>query len=93
MGWLGHENEQRYSNQSTDRMTDISIIYTSTDPALALEILHLYNVSYIYVGGLERQAYAPQSSAGLNKFDQMVHAQELGLVYRAGGVSIYRVLV
>ena len=92
MGWLGHESEQRYQDQPVDRMTDISIIYTTPDSGLALELLHHYNVRYIYVGDFERQAYAPQSSIGLDKFDRMTREGSLRLVYREGGVSIYEVL-
>ena len=92
LGWLGHESEQRYQDQPLNRMIDISIIYTTTDPTLALELLHHYNVRYIYVGDLERQAYAPQSSAGLDKFARMVQQGSLGLVYYRDRVTIYSVL-
>ncbi len=92
MGWVGHEDEQRYQDQSVNRMTDVSIIYTTTDTALAMELLNHYNVRYIYVGDLERQAYAPQSSVGLDKFDHMVQQGSLQTVYHADGVTIYEVL-
>jgi YYY domain-containing protein len=92
LGWLGHESEQRYQGQPADRLTDISLIYTTPDPDLALEFLHHYNVSYIYVGDLERQAYAPQSSVGLDKFARMAQQGSLQVVYRHGGVTIYRVV-
>ena len=45
----------------------------------------------MYVGDLERQAYAQQSTAGLDKFDHMV-GDTLRVVYRAEGVTIYEVL-
>jgi uncharacterized membrane protein len=92
LGWLGHENEQRYPNQAANRLADIGLIYTTHDVALALELLHHYDVRYIYVGDLEREAYAPQSSAGLDKFDSMAQQGFLRLVYRQDGVAIYRVL-
>ena len=91
VGWLGHEGEQRYQDQPVNRLTDVGIIYSTPDPALALELLHHYNVRYIYVGDLERQAYAPQSNAGLAKFDRMVQNGLLSLVYRQDGVTIYLV--
>jgi len=48
-------------------------------------------VHYIYVGELEREAYAPQSTVGLGKFDHMV-GSILRIVYRSNGVTIYEVL-
>ncbi len=91
LGWEDHEDEQRYNNQPLNRMADIDIIYTTPDPAQALELLYFYHVSYIYVGELERQAYAQQSTAGLDKFDRMV-GSTLRLVYRSNGVTIYEVM-
>jgi uncharacterized membrane protein len=91
LGWADHEDEQRYNYQPLNRMTDIGIIYTTPDPDQANELLYYYHVRYIYVGDLERQAYAQQSTAGLDKFDRMV-GNELRLVYRSDGVTIYAVL-
>src|SRR5579884_344416 len=91
LGWVDHEDEQRYNNQPLNRMTDIGIIYTTPDPAQALELLYYYHVRYIYVGELEREAYAQQSTAGLDKFDAMV-GSSLRLVYRSNGVTIYEVM-
>jgi uncharacterized membrane protein len=91
LGWADHEDEQRYNYQPLNRMTDIGIIYTTPDPAQAIELLYYYHVRYIYVGELEREAYAQQSTAGLDKFDRMV-GNELRLVYRSDGVTIYEVL-
>jgi YYY domain-containing protein len=91
LGWPDHVDEQRYAEQPLNRMVDIGIIYTTTDSAQALELLHYYHVRYIYVGDLERQIYAQQSTAGLDKFDRMV-GDTLSIVYRAGGVTIYEVM-
>ena len=91
LGWPDHVDEQRYADQPLNRMVDIGIIYTTTDSAQALELLHYYHVRYIYVGDLEQQIYAQQSTAGLDKFDRMV-GDTLSIVYRAGGVTIYEVM-
>jgi YYY domain-containing protein len=92
LGWLGHENEQRYQDQPVNRLTDVGIIYSTPDVSLALELLHHYQVSYIYIGGLERLAYAPQSNIGLAKFGRMAQDGTLSLVYYQSGVMIYQVL-
>ncbi len=91
LGWPDHVSEQRYDNQSTNRVTDINIMYTTTDTALALELLRYYHVRYIYVGPLERQLYGNQPINGLSKFDRMV-GETLSIVYRANGVTIYEVI-
>jgi len=91
LGWADHVSEQRYSEQPLNRVTDIGIIYTTTDAIQAITLLHYYHVRYIYVGDLERQAYAQQSTTGLDKFDRMV-GNTLRVVYRAQGVTIYEVL-
>ncbi len=92
IGWTGHEAEQRYGDQTANRMTDISIIYTTPSTALALELMHYYNVGYIYIGQLEYQAYGTPSTAGIDKFDAMTHQGSLQTVYQQDGVTIYRVL-
>lgn len=91
LGWADHVEEQRYSDQPLNRVADIGIIYTTSDTVQAIALLHYYHVRYIYVGELERQAYAQQSTAGLDKFDRMV-GSTLRIVYRSNGVTIYEVL-
>ena len=91
LGWPDHVSEQRYAEQSLNRVTDIAIIYTTSDAALAIELLRYYHVHYIYIGPLEQQTYGQQSPNGLSKFDRMV-GEVLRIVYRAKGVSIYEML-
>ncbi len=92
IGWTGHEGEQRYQDQAVNRQTDVSLIYSLPDPTLAIELIHHYHVHYIYVGALERAAFAPQSSAGLDKFKHMVQDGMLRVAYDRDGVTIYEVV-
>lgn len=91
LGWPDHVGEQRYDYQQIDRITNIGIIYSTQDSTRAIELLHYYHVRYIYVGPLERQLYARQSSAGLDKFEHMV-GDTLRVVYQSDGVTIYEVV-
>lgn len=93
LGWPDHVSEQRYDYQSMNRATDINIMYTTADGALALELLHYYHVRYIYIGPLEQQLYGnqPTNANGLSKFDRMV-GDTLRIAYRASGVTIYEVI-
>ena len=91
LGWPDHVGEQRYDFQPINRVADINTIYTTTDKAVAVELLRYYHVRYIYVGPLEQQLYGQQSSAGLKKFDSM-SGSTLRLVYRSDGVTIYETI-
>ena len=91
LGWPDHVAEQRNSEQVLSRMVDVGIIYTTPDLNQANQLLRYYHVRYIYVGELEREAYATQSTTGLDKFDRMV-GNGLRVVYRHDGVTIYEVL-
>ncbi len=91
LGWPDHVGEQRYGDQPLNRVTDINIIYTTTNAPLAIELLRYYHVQYIYVGPLEQQMYGQQQSNGLNKFDRMV-GNILRVVYRSNNVTIYEML-
>jgi YYY domain-containing protein len=91
LGWPDHVGEQRYDSQPLNRLTDIITIYTTTDEAQALELLHYYHVRYVYLGPLERQTYGQQFPVGLAKFDHMA-GSSLRVVYRSGAVTIYEVL-
>lgn len=91
LGWPDHESEQRYTSQSLNRLTEINIIYSTTDTTETLELLRFYHVRYIYVGPVERKTYAETSSAGLDKFNQLV-GSALRVVYNTNGVTIYQVV-
>jgi YYY domain-containing protein len=80
MGWAGHEWQWRgeYPGQ---RESDVKAIYEG-DTATAQALLDQYDVTYVYVGTLERQDYTPETLA---KFDTF-----MDVVYDADGVTIYK---
>ena len=91
VGWDWHQRQQRTTTPGSlvsSRINEVNMLYNTTDTLLAEYLLAKYNVSYIYVGQLEWNYYAPE---GLNKFDQMVANGTLEEVYRNRGTSIYRV--
>jgi len=92
VGWADHVGEQRYSDQPINRITDVGIIYATTDTAQALELLHYYHVRYIYIGQLEHDLYGAKSPARFDKFDHMVGGA-LQIAYRSSSVTIYEVVV
>lgn len=92
LGWDYHTSQFHDPALIPLRQQVITTIYTTPDPAVALQLLRQYHVSLIYVGPLERATYAAQGQpgAGLAKFNTMV-GTSLNLLYDANGVQIYRV--
>ncbi len=87
LGWPNHEAQWRgahYGELAGTREQDVREIYNTLSIDRARQLLQQYNVTYIFIGSLERNpTYA--SAAGLEKFDRY-----LTPVFRAEGVSIYR---
>jgi YYY domain-containing protein len=84
LGWGGHENQWRGSYQiQSSREPDIETIFNTLDPQAALTLLDKYDISYVYVGPVERSTYDPR---GLDKF-----AQFLEVAYQNDMVTIYKV--
>ncbi len=83
LGWSFHEYQWRGSyDEPARREPDIDILYNSVDPAQTLTLLNKYDITYVYVGPLERERYSP---SGLAKFDRL-----MDVVYQQGGVTIYK---
>jgi uncharacterized membrane protein len=83
LGWAGHESQWRgnYDEQGR-REPDIEKLYTSLVPSEVLTLLNKYDITYVYVGPLERSRYPAE---GLEKFSALMET-----VYETSGVSIYR---
>ena len=83
LGWSGHEYQWRGSGEEAARREkDVDEIYSSQDFQRTLELLEEYDVTYVYVGALERGKY---SAASLEKFDTL-----LEVAFQQGEVTIYR---
>ena len=83
LGWDFHEVQWRGSAEEVNkRKPDVEALYNSPDVEQALTLLEKYDITYVYVGPLERSRY---SAAGLAKFDRF-----MDVVYRRGDVTIYR---
>ena len=92
MGWAGHEYQWRVNwlndpNNAQDfnaRLGDITTIYTSSDSAVVLRLLHHYDAKFIYVGPVEWATYG--TMADLGRFARYLH-----IIYNTDGVVIYQV--
>jgi YYY domain-containing protein len=88
MGWPGHERQwrgDRYPDYAGTREQDVREIYNTTSIVRAMELLEKYDVTYIYVGQLERDPDFA-SPAGIVKFSRY-----LAPTYQNETVTIYRV--
>lgn len=80
-GWYVHQwlwrNDTAALNQ---RVADVQTIYTSTDKEAVLELIEKYDISYIYIGTLEREKFP-------NLNDSLL--QEIGTVAYSNGIDTY----
>ena len=82
LGWAGHEHQWRGNyDEPSRREPDIEALYTSVDLNATSVLLDKYNISYVYIGPLERARYP---AAGLEKFSDLMN-----IVYDTGSVTIY----
>ena len=90
VGWEWHQIQQRgvHGREVIRRVDDVDTIYSTRSPQEAARLLRKYDVSYVYVGQLER-LYYPE--AGIRKFDDGMGGV-LERVYSSKQASIYRVM-
>ncbi|MCH8090232.1 MAG: hypothetical protein IH955_09500, partial [Chloroflexi bacterium] len=84
LGWAGHEQVWRGNRRSfRERAQDVMEIYTGSDIEATRELLAKYDVTYVYVGALERSLYALDDTS---KLDTLMDRP-----FDVGTVTIYRV--
>lgn len=83
IGWARHERFWgRDHAEVKKRIEDINLIYSTDSEKKAIELMNRYKVSYVYIGGLERQIYHV-------KQDKFKNETYFELVYE-GSVTIYK---
>lgn len=83
LGWAGHEYQWRGDTpEPAAREPAVNSIYSQRNLENVADLLNRYDVQYIYVGDLERDAYG---TAGLDKF-----SEQLDVAYSNNSVTIYR---
>jgi YYY domain-containing protein len=83
LGWGGHQNQWRGNyDEPARREPDIELLYNTPDIGQAVRLLDKYGVTYVIVGALERERYAP---AGLTKFDRF-----MDIAFQQDEVIIYQ---
>ena len=83
LGWGGHQHQWRGNfDEPSRRHPDIERLYNGIDPETTLTLLDKYDITYVYVGPLERQRYNPN---GLQKFERL-----MDIAFEQGDVAVYK---
>jgi len=81
LGWPGHESQWRGTSEPQGtRQDDIALLYTTPNWDTALDILNKHDIRYVYVGVIERAAYAVHEEKFQSNMTQ---------VFQQGTVTIY----
>ncbi|TKJ28291.1 MAG: hypothetical protein CEE40_11805 [Chloroflexi bacterium B3_Chlor] len=84
LGWGGHELQWRGNYEEPGkREPDIEALYNSPDPGQTSSLLDKYDISYVYLGSLERSTYRITQPV-VEKFENL-----MDVVYQQGDVTIY----
>jgi YYY domain-containing protein len=84
-----HQNEQHWPDQVGQRDALYREFWNTTDPARAWGLIQQLDISYIYVGQLERAVYTQPGS--LIKFDALAAQGRLTIAYQNERTRIYQV--
>ena len=92
VGWDWHEIVRKCGLDPCPavhaRLRDVERGYSTSDPRETLAVFRKYDVSYVYVGELERLYYPAE---GLATLAAMAQQGTLTAAYEGAGVTIYRV--
>ena len=84
LGWTVHEWLWRGTyNIPAPRITDIHTLYTTSDVNITQQLLKKYDISYVYVGDMERQKYPTLDEDKFMKLGKVV--------FQTGTTKIYRI--
>ncbi len=97
IGWVRHQQQQRYQDHLVQRRDDLRTLYMTEDPEEKEQIIDKYRIEYIVVGDLERHyltndgCVATENEGGIEAFSPLV-GSELEVAFTAGDTLVYRVL-
>jgi YYY domain-containing protein len=84
-----HQNEQHWPDQVGQRDELYREFWDTTDPVRAWGLIQQLDISYIYIGQLERAVYTQPGS--LIKFDALVAQGRLTIAYQNERTRIYQI--
>jgi uncharacterized membrane protein len=83
IGWTVHEWFWRNSyDVVAPRIEDVKIIYETKNISLASNLMNKYNVSYVFVGILERQKYLGLNEQKFNSLGKLIYSNGQTRIYK-----------
>jgi len=83
LGWGGHQSQWRGNyDEPARREPDIEYLFNGLEVDRFESLLDKYHITYVYVGGLERERYRPEA---LRKFDLL-----MDVAFQQDDVKIYQ---
>jgi uncharacterized membrane protein len=82
-----HQNEQRYGSQISSRDLLVNEFWYTPVPERVLQLMDELNISYVYIGQIERATYG---SSVEDKFQQLQQQGHLDLVFENDQTKIYK---
>jgi uncharacterized membrane protein len=99
LGWQRHEQQQRYTFESSQRVSEIQEFYQTDSIQEKIDFLLRYNVEYVVIGDLERHGVlgenpnSPYSTPeGIAAIESMV-GSGLEVAFQHGNTVVYRVIL
>ncbi|HEV2067859.1 MAG TPA: DUF2298 domain-containing protein [Thermomicrobiales bacterium] len=94
IGWVRHQEQQRYRDSLGQRRDDLRTLYTTEDPREKQRIIDRYRIEYIVVGDMERHyptngCLATDNEGGIAAFSPLV-GSDLEVAFTAGDTVVYR---
>jgi uncharacterized membrane protein len=83
LGWPHHQLTWRGSDEPfKGRQEDVAQAYMSTSTREAKDILEKYEVEYVYIGYLEKEAYGETGLAKFSTFMDVAYRNDNAIIYR-----------
>ena len=90
LGWVGHQSQWRGGGEAMgNRQSDLARLYCTRDWSEALIIIDEYDIRYIVVGPLERNAYKPDPNYCPAGLVDAKFLRNLTPAFESGGITIY----
>ena len=94
LGWPGHESQWRGGyDEQVGRPEDLEQLYTSADPNAVKSVIQKYDITFVYVGPAERDAYGRLAVPELDVIFEPVFEQGEVVIYRVRAEALGNVIL
>lgn len=83
LGWTVHEWLWRGTyDVPSPRISEVQTLYETTDENTAKKLIRKYNISYVFIGSLEREKYAKLTEGLFQKLGSVVYHNDQTRIYK-----------